>query len=314
MSRSAGPAVCGAALLGVAAAPWILSSYYVGLLTQALIYAIFAMSLDLLLGYTGLPSLGHAAYFGLAAYALGLLAPRAGMGFWAALPWALGAAAAAGALFALMAVRARGAYFLMITLALGQVVWGIAFRWRAVTGGEDGISGVPRPALRAGAPPAGPTGYHLFVLAIFLAVALALAIVVRSPFGLALQGIRASESRMQALGYNVWLYKYLAFVIAAALAGLAGVLFAAYTGFVSPADLSIVTSARVLLMVILGGAGTLLGPAVGAAGILLLESWVSTQLERWLSVLGAIYILAVVFCPAGVVRFFRPARRRRAAA
>ena len=314
MSRAAGPAIGAAALLGVAGAPWLLSSYYVGLLTQALIYAIFAMSLDLLLGYTGLPSLGHAAYFGVAAYTLGLLALRAGMSFWAALPWALGAAAAAGALFALLAIRTRGAYFLMITLALGQVLWGIAFRWRSVTGGEDGLSGLPRPALRAWALPAGPAGYHLFVLAVFLLAALALAVLVRSPFGLALQGVRASESRMEALGYNVWLYKYLAFVLAAALAGLAGVLFGAYTGFVSPADLSIVTSARALLMVILGGAGTLVGPAVGAAAILFLESWVSTQLERWLSVLGAIYILAVVFCPAGVVRLFRPARGRRAAA
>jgi branched-chain amino acid transport system permease protein len=314
MSRAAGPAIGGAALLGVAGAPWLLSSYYVGLLTQALIYAIFAMSLDLLLGYTGLPSLGHAAYFGVAAYTLGLLALRAGMSFWAAFPWALGAAAVAGALFAFMAVRARGAYFLMITLALGQVLWGIAFRWRSVTGGEDGISGLPRPALRAWAQPAGPAGYHLFVLAVFLLAAMALAILVRSPFGLALQGIRASESRMEALGYNVWLYKYLAFVLAAVLAGLAGTLFGAYTGFVSPADLSIVTSARALLMVILGGAGTLVGPAVGAAAILFLESWVSTQLERWLSVLGAIYILAVVFCPGGVVRLFRPARGRRAAA
>ncbi|HYB72688.1 MAG TPA: branched-chain amino acid ABC transporter permease [Candidatus Sulfotelmatobacter sp.] len=314
MSRAAGPALGGAALLGVAAAPWLLSSYSVGLLTQALIYAIFAMSLDLLLGYTGLPSLGHAAYFGVAAYTLGLLALRAGLSFWAALPWALAAAAGVGALFALLAVRARGAYFLMITLALGQVLWGTAFRWRSLTGGEDGISGLPRPALRAWAPPAGPAGYHLFVLAVFLVAALALAILVRSPFGLALKGIRASESRMEALGYNVWLYKYLAFVLAAALAGLAGTLFGAYTGFVSPADLSIVTSARALLMVILGGAGTLAGPAVGAGAILLLESWVSTQLERWLSVLGAVYILVVVFCPHGLVRLFRPARGGRAAA
>jgi branched-chain amino acid transport system permease protein len=306
--------MAGLALLGVAAAPWLLSSYYVGLLTQVFIYAIFAMSLDLLLGYTGLPSLGHAAYFGVGAYALGLLASRAEASFWAALPWALAAAAAAGALFALLAVRTRGAYFLMITLALGQVLWGIAFRWRSLTGGEDGISGVPRPALWGKAWLGGPVAFHLFALVVFLLVALALCILVRSPFGLALQGIRASASRMQALGYNVWLYTYLASVIAAGVAGLAGALFAAYTGFVSPADLSIVTSARAFLMVLLGGAGTLTGPIVGAAAIVLLESIASTQLERWLSVLGAIYILAVVCCPGGLVRAFRPARRGRAPA
>jgi len=314
MRRLEAAALVAGALVGVAAAPRFLSSYYVGLLTQALIYAIFAMSLDLLLGYTGLPSLGHAAYFGMAAYTLGLFALRGEKNFWVAVPWALGAAAGAGALCGLLAVRARGAYFLMITLALGQVLWGIAFRWRSLTGGEDGISGIPRPALPAGVPLSAPAGFHLLVLAVCVVVALALSVLVRSPFGLALQGVRSSESRMQALGYNVWLYQYLAFVIAAVLAGVAGALFAAYTGFVSPADLSIVTSARVLLMVLLGGAGTLVGPIVGAFVVLFLESIVSTQLERWLSVLGTIYILVVVFCPGGLVRVFRPARARRAPA
>jgi branched-chain amino acid transport system permease protein len=313
MTRPAAIAPCAAALLAAAGAPWVLSSYYLGLLTQALIYGVFAMSLDVLLGYTGLPSLGHAAYFGVAAYALGLLSSRAGQGFWAALPWCVGAAALTGALFGFLAVRTRGAYFLMITLALGQVLWGIAFRWRSLTGGEDGITSLPRPILRGGEP-LGGVGFHFFVLAVFLGVALALAVFVRSPVGLTLLGIRASESRMQALGYNVWAYKYLAFVLAAALAGMAGILFAAYTRFVSPADLSIVNSARVLLMVIVGGAGTLAGPAAGAAAIVFLESLVSAQLERWLSVLGAIYILVVVLCPGGVIRLLGPARARRAAA
>ena len=308
MRRLGTAALGAAALLGLAVAPRLLSSYYVGLLTQVLIYAIFAMSLDLLLGYTGLPSLGHAAYFGAAAYTLGLLAQRAGVGFWSALPWAVGAAAAAGALFALLAIRVRGAYFLMITLALGQVLWGIAFRWRELTGGEDGITGVPRPTLPGGTALSGSAGIHFFALAVFVAVGLALWVLVRSPFGLALRGIRGSETRMEALGYNVWAYKYLVSVIAAIVAGLAGVLFASYTGFVSPADLSIVTSARVLLMVLVGGAGTLAGPALGAGAIVLLESIVSTQVERWMSVLGAVYILVVVLCPGGIVGVFQAAR------
>ena len=302
-----------AALLGLAGAPWLLSSYYVGLFTQALIYAIFAMSLDLLLGYTGLPSLGHAAYFGTAAYAHGLLAQGVQAGFWLALPWALAAAAGMGALFALLAVRTRGAYFLMITLALAQVLWGIAFRWRSLTGGEDGVSGIPRPALWPGGATGGAAGFHLFVLGVAAATALALWVFVRSPFGLTLQGIRASESSMLALGYNVWASQYAVCIIAAMLAGLAGSLFAAYTGFVSPADLSIINSARVLLMVILGGAGTLVGAVVGAGTIVFLESLISAQLERWLSVLGAIYIVAVVFCPGGLVRAVRALPARRAA-
>ncbi len=202
-----------AAVAVLAALPFVLSSYYLALATKMLIIAVFAMSLDVLLGYTGLPSLGHAAFFGVAGYAAGLLTVRAGWNAWAAFPAALAAGAAMGALFGLLAVRALGSYFLMITLALAQVLWGLAFGWRSLTGGDDGLSNVPKPAL--------PMPFYYFVLVAVVLATVLLVCIVRSPFGHALRGIRESESRMRALGYNIWLYKYLAFVIAATFAGVA---------------------------------------------------------------------------------------------
>jgi branched-chain amino acid transport system permease protein len=293
-----------AAVLGLALVPWALSSYQLSLLTKMLIFALFAMSLDLVLGYGGLPSLGHAAYFGVGAYTVGLLAVRVGNNFWIDFGAGLAAAAVTSALFGLLALRARGAYLLMITLALAQVLWGIAFGWRWLTGGDDGLPGVPRPA---GLPwnLTGGLAYYYFVLAIFVAVTAALWIVVRSPFGMALVGIRESERRMEVLGYDTWRYKYVAFILAGVVAGLSGNLYVYYNGFVSPAYLSIVFSAMALIMVILGGAGTLLGPALGGAIIVLLENVVSSSTERWLTVLGVIYVVVTLFAPAGILGFIR---------
>ena len=293
-----------AGVLGLALVPWALSSYQLGLLTKMLIFALFAMSLDVILGYGGLPSLGHAAYFGVGAYTVGLLAVRVIDNFWIDFGAGLAAAAVASALFGLLALRARGAYLLMITLALAQVLWGIAFGWRWLTGGDDGLPGVPRPSAGLPWSLAGGLAYYYFVLVIFVAVTAALWIVVRSPFGMALIGIRESERRMEVLGYDTWRYKYAAFVLAGVVAGLSGNLYVYYNGFVSPAYLSIVFSAMALIMVILGGAGTLLGPALGGAIIVLLENVVSSSTERWLTVLGVIYVVVTLFAPAGILGFF----------
>jgi branched-chain amino acid transport system permease protein len=286
-----------AAVLAVLIAlPFGLSEYYVSLATRMIILALFAMSLDLLLGYAGLASLGHAAFFGVSAYAAALLVLRAGWSPWLSLVAGIALATLTGAVYGLLALRARGTYFLMITLALAQVLWGIAFGWRTMTGGDDGLPNVPRPELVAATLPF----YYFTLLTVGLGAALLFRIV-RSPFGYALRGIRESETRMLALGYDAWLYKYLAFVLASAFAGLAGAMYAYYNKFVGIDYLHVVRSAEALLMVILGGAGTLLGPAIGAALIVLLENVISAYTQRWLLVLGAIYVVVTLLAPRGLV-------------
>ena len=293
------------ALAVVAALAPLLPSYPLTLMTQAVISAIFAMSLDILLGYTGLPSLGHAAYFGVAAYAVAILSVDAQAGFVTCLLTALVAAALTAALFGLLAIRATGVYFLMITLALGMVVWGLAFRWVSMTKGDNGISGVPRPEVALPWSLAAPLPFFYFVLAAAGLAWLILGLLVRSPFGMSLKGIRESESRMRSLGYNVWLHKYLAFVISGIFAGFAGVLWSYYNGFVSPVDVQLVTSVEALLMVALGGSGTLVGPALGAALIVFLKNFVSVYTKRWLLILGAVYIGVILFAPRGIVGALR---------
>ena len=283
----------------------LLPSYPLTLLTQAVISAIFAMSLDILLGYTGLPSLGHAAYFGVAAYAVAILSVDAQAGFVTCLLTALVAAALTAALFGLLAIRATGTYFLMITLALGMVVWGLAFRWVSMTKGDNGISGVPRPELALPWNLAAPLPFFYFALAAAALAWLVLGLLVRSPFGMSLKGIRESESRMRSLGYNVWLHKYLAFIISGIFAGFSGVLWSYYNGFVSPVDVQLVTSVEALLMVALGGSGTLVGPAIGAALIVFLKNFVSVYTKRWLLILGAVYIGVILFAPRGIVGALR---------
>lgn len=302
-------AAAAAALVLLLVAPPFLSSFLLALLTQALIMAILAMSLDIVLGYIGLASLGHAAYLGLGAYAVGILTTRAGAGFWTTLAVGVGLAALAAAVFGLVALRAVGVYFLMITLALGMVVWGLAHRWVTLTQGDNGISGVPRPDLGLGLSFADPRAFYYLVLAAFLLAFALLALVVRSPFGKTLVGIRESETRMRTLGYHVWLHKYIAFVLAGAVGGFAGVFWAYYNGFVSPADVELATSVTVLLMVALGGRGTLWGPALGALIIVLLQNLVSVYTHRWLLILGAVYIGTIVYAPEGIVGALRRWRK-----
>jgi len=305
--RRVAAAAIAAGVLAVAGP--FLSSYPLTICTQALIAAILAMSLDLLLGYTGLASMGHAAYFGVAAYVVGILTTERQVGFAGCLAAGIVAAAITAALFGLLAMRAAGTYFLMITLALGMVVWGLAFRWVSLTKGDNGISGIPRPDLGLGVSLWAPLPFfYLALVAAALSLAL-LALLVSSPFGLGLEGIRESESRMRALGYNVWLHKYLAFVLSGAFAGFAGVLWAYYNGFVSPADVQLVTSVETLLMVALGGPGTLVGPAVGAGVIVFLKNFASVYTKRWLLILGAVYIGAILFAPRGLMGAFGRGQR-----
>ncbi len=298
--------------IALLAAPLVLSPYYVGLVVKMMVFALFAMSLDLLLGYAGMPSLGHAAYFGMAAYTTGLLALNAQWAAWLALPAGIAMAMLTSIVFGLLALRTRGSYFLMITLALSQVLWGVAFGWRSLTGGDDGLPDVPRPELGLPWPMSENTPFYYFVLLFFVVGTLMLVRIVDSPFGYVLRGIRESESRMLALGYNVWRYKLVAFVLAAAFAGLAGCLYVYFNRFVSPDYVHVVRSAEVLLMVILGGAGTLIGPAVGATLIVLLENLISTYTERWVTVLGVIYVLVALLTPGGIAGVMASLRKQKA--
>ncbi len=292
-------------------APPFFSSFLLALLTQAVIYAILAMSLDIILGYIGLASLGHAAYLGVGAYSVGILATRHGAGFWVTLAVGVLLATAVAAVFGLVALRATGVYFLMITLALGMVVWGLAHRWVSMTQGDNGISSVPRPDLALPWSFASAVPFYYLAFAGFLLAFWFLRVIVRSPFGQSLVGIRESESRMRTLGYHVWLHKYIGFMIAGGVGGFAGVLWAYYNGFVSPADLELATSVEILLMVALGGRGTLLGPALGATLIVLLKNLVSVYTHRWLLILGGVYIGTIVYAPEGIVGALRQWTRQK---
>jgi branched-chain amino acid transport system permease protein len=312
LSGLAVAAISGIAVLLSLALPYLLEPYYLGLVVKTMVFALFAMSFDLLIGYTGLASLGHAAYFGIGAYTTGLLALRLDWNVWLALPASLLIAALTAVLFGFLALRTRGSYFLMITLALSQVLWGIAFGWRSLTGGEDGLPDVPRPDLGLPWSLADNTPFYYFVLFIVGIGTLLLIRIVSSPFGYVLRGIRESETRMLALGYNVWRYKFVAFVVAGTFAGLAGCLYAYLNRYVSPGYVHVVMSAEVLLMVVLGGAGTLFGPVIGAALFVWLENMISAYTERWLMLLGLVYVLVGVFAPNGLVGLARDFCKRRA--
>jgi len=297
-----------AAIAILALAAPLLPAYPLTLLTQALIVGVLAMSLDVLLGYTGLSSLGHAAYFGVGAYAVAIMTTEKQAGLLTCLVAGVLLAAGTAAIFGLLAIRATGTYFLMITLALGMVIWGLAFRWVTLTKGDNGIAGVPRPSLGA-LDLNGPLPFFYFCLASAVVAWILMGLLVISPFGLGLRGIRGSESRMLALGYNVWLHKYAAFVISGVFAGFGGTLWAYYNGFVSPNDVQLVTSVEALLMVALGGSGTLIGPAIGAGIIVFLKNFVSVYTKRWLLILGGVYIGVILYAPSGIVGALRGRRR-----
>lgn len=282
------------------AAPPFFTSYWVGLLTQALIFAILAMSLDTLLGYTGLPSFGHAGLFGVAAYAVAVLSTTYHAGFWTCVVSAIVVGTLLSATFGLLVSHVRDVYFLMITLALGMVLWGLSYRWIPVTGGDNGISGIPRLEAHAGLPMAGPIPFYYVTLLIFVACGLLMAVYVTSPFGVTLKGIRESESRMKSLGVNTWLHCYLSYVISGGFASVAGVMWAYYNGFVGPTYLDLTASSEVFLMVTLGGPGTLVGPALGAGAIVVLKNVISAYTQRWLLILGTVYIFTIIAAPQGL--------------
>jgi branched-chain amino acid transport system permease protein len=294
---------------------WIGNSYYVNIATQMLIYAILALGLNVLVGYAGLVTLGHAGLFGIAAYA-GAVLINDGHGHFIVACGALAVTVAMTAVFAVLALRGTGLGFVMITVALGQIVWGIAYRWISLTNGDNGISINARPAP-FGLSLLDASAFYWACFVVFLITIGAMAIFVASPFGAALRGARDQPRRMTALGYNVWLTRFLAFLFSGFWSGVAGLLYLYYNQFISPQTVALSASAEALLMVIAGGTATLLGPIAGAALVIVMKDIASAYIERWNFVLGAIFVLIVVFMPEGLVpgcvRFWRKAMTARGA-
>jgi branched-chain amino acid transport system permease protein len=278
---------------------WVGNAYYVNVASQILLFAVFALALNVLVGYGGLVSLGHAGLFAVAGYT-GALMLSAGYGHLAADLAAIVVGLLAAAVFGVLALRATGIGFLMITLALGQILWGIAYRWAALTNGDNGVNVTSRPAP-LGLSLSNPSSFYFATLAVFLLAVVSMAVFVRSPFGASLRGTRDQPRRMNALGYNVWLIRFLAFLFSGFWTSVAGLLFIYYNQFISPQVAALQSSAEVLLMVISGGTATLLGPIAGAAIVVIMKNVVSAYVERWNLVLGVIFVAIISFMPEGLV-------------
>jgi branched-chain amino acid transport system permease protein len=308
------PWLLGALLILALIYPFVVRSYYLSLSIEVLIYAIFAMSLDLLLGYTGLPSFGHAAFLGLGAYFIAYLTSSNDLALnltdnlLISLPAVILFVALIALLIGFFALRTSGIYFLMITLAFAQMLNSISISWSSVTGGSDGITGVAPPAIGLG-----PLSYSFSSRESFYYLALAFVFlsywllrqIVNSPLGWTLQGIRENEKRMKALGYNTFWFKMAAFVIGGAFAGLAGMLLVQFFRHASPENLHWSTSGQVMVMLIVGGTGTLVGPILGAGLVRLFPLLVSSYTDRWESLQGLLFIAFVLFAPQGILGLLR---------
>jgi branched-chain amino acid transport system permease protein len=311
------PLILGAVLL--VAFPFTDSTFYIQLVAKIMIMAIFALSLDLLVGHTGLVSLGHAAYFGIAAYALALISPKyEAPNLCFTLAVSLLTAGAAALIIGFFVVRTAGVYFIMVTLAFAQMLYSV-FHDTQLAGGSDGIYIYVRPELTV----AGfklvdlesPVRFYYFVLAAMIAVYVFLYRILRSPFGRALAGIKINELRMRSLGYRVFWYKLGAFTLAGALAGLAGYLAACQFGFVNPEILAWHQSGMVLMMVILGGMGKLHGPVLGAFAYVLLQeifsapALIGAYAKHWQLAMGALIVLIALALPYGLAGVGELSRR-----
>lgn len=282
------------------------SSYIAYVMTKILIYAVFAMSLNLLYGYTGLLCLGHAAFFGVGGYTAGILITRYGFqSFWFVTPASMFMVLLVAACFGIIALQTKGLFFLFITLALGQLSENVATKWRGMTGGSNGLVGIPLPILGLHGSTMSRTSFCILVIAVFVLCLFLMDRLTRSPFGVAMKGMRDDEGRMAHLGYHTWLHKYLVFIIGGVFAGMAGVLFGHLNGIIVPAHLGVTTSAMALLMVIMGGTSTVFGPALGAAAVTSLELLSSIYTpERWPLILGSGFIVVVLFFRGGIAPHF----------
>jgi branched-chain amino acid transport system permease protein len=298
------------ALLALLVLPFAVSDYSRALIAEIFIFAIFAMSLDLLLGFTGLMSLGHAAFFGLGAYAVAVMGTMFGIDAWIGVVAGIALAAVAAGLIGWFCVRTGGVTFLMLTLAFSQLVFTVALKWRDVTGGSDGLAVAEKPGF-FGFDLSNSLVMYYMALVFFVLVFAGLRRLINAPLGRVFVGIRENEQRMMAVGYPTKIYKLLSFTISAAIAGLSGGLYAIFNGFISADALYWTASGDVLIMTMLGGAGTLIGPAIGAGVFLLMKNVVSSYNEHWLAIIGITFICCVMFFPAGIWGALRDIRMKR---
>lgn len=288
-------ALLAAAIVAGVALPYVLSPFLVSIVSLALVIALFAMSIDLLAGFSGLVSLGHAGILATAAYGVGYVATHGG-GHTAQILTGLAAGLVASVIFAVMAMRTSGVYFLMVTLAQGMIVWGLSIRLYRITGAENGLRGVLRPPAVSAY-----WKYYYLCLAVLVICGGLMWVIARSPFGYGLRGLRDSEERLRMLGYNTALHKFYGFVLSGLFASVAGVLFVYQNEFISSAAAGFLVSGNGVLAVVLGGLGTLVGPVVGAFIIVLIQNVLSVYVERWPTVLGVVFIVTILFAPNGIV-------------
>jgi branched-chain amino acid transport system permease protein len=291
--------------------PLALPTYGMTLLTEALILGLFAMSLDLMVGYTRLVSFGHAAAYGFGAYACGWILLHTSLPMLAAIPLAALLAGVLAIGIAWVCTQASGVSFSMLTLAFAQLLYAVAYKWTSVTGGSDGLAGIPRRPgpfdLRVFV---GRNGFYYLVITVLLGAFLFCRALVRSPFGAVLRGIRENEAKTLALGYSTRIYKIAVVALSYGLGALAGALYAPFAGFANTELLFWLLSGQVLIMVIIGGAGTLIGPILGAAFFLIVEHQLSNYTEAWALFFGLIFIAFVIFAPEGIWGLLRARFRR----
>jgi branched-chain amino acid transport system permease protein len=292
--------------IALAALPLLVSEFYVRLATEILIMALFATSFNVLLGYGGMLSFGHAGFYAVGAYTVAVLMKKTAVPFVLAFLAAPVVTALVAGVTGYFCVRLRGFYFSILTLAFGQLIWGVIFKWSALTEGDDGIVGLQAPALLASS----GASYYFTLLLTGVCFAL-LWMILESPFGRTLLAIRENTERTQFIGVNVNRLRLVAFVLSATFSGVAGALFAPFNGSVFPTFAFWTKSGEVVMMSILGGMHTFLGPAVGAAIMLFLDQMISVYTEYWPFVLGMILLLLVLFFPAGVTGFLQVLARRR---
>lgn len=296
LNRSAAYVMAAVILTGLS---FLIGNFALDSLSQILIFGIAAIGLDIALGCTGLASFGHGAFFGLGTYSTIVIVKEFGVEPWSAIVLSTLLVGIIGLVAGSAFVRIRGLSFFVITLIFSQLLETLALKWRTVTGGSDGIGGLERPVL-IGLDLFQSRHMFLFVLVCLLFVLLACETLIRSPFGRSMLGTRENEWRMAALGYDVFRVRLVSFTISALITGFAGGLYGLFNGFVSPDLLSWRISGSLLLMVILGGRGTLYGPVIGAAGYLWAKDYASSHFEHWSFVIGALFVTSVLYFPGGL--------------
>jgi branched-chain amino acid transport system permease protein len=301
---AAGPSLALAALAVITY--FLLSGTYLSTIFEdVLIYAIAAMGLDFLGGYGGLVSLGQAGFLGLGAYGVAI-AEVHGFGPWAAVGIAVGVVLGAAAVTGVVAVRVSGITYVIITLAIGQIMWGLSYQWTSMTAGDNGIPVTTMPSIGSFSL-SDPQTVRVVTLVVFLVVFGVLMLMVRSPFGLSLRGMKSNERRLRALGYRTAAQRYLGYIVASSAAGLAGILYVFANLLVSPSTLEFSQDGYLVLMVILGGLGSIWGPVLGSVLIVLFQQEVSIYVSRWQTLMGAVFIAAVIYTPDGIAGLLKAA-------